>query len=99
MYFIKNFFSHLLAFIMFFIILFLVSTGIARNILTKDKIIFALEDSGYMEEAITEMSSEYEGMEDVWEYIEIEDIINDYIADKILYELKRIDNEPKIDID
>ncbi|MBQ7104621.1 MAG: hypothetical protein IJN90_02060 [Bacilli bacterium] len=99
MYFIKNFFSHLLAFIMFVIILFLVSTGIARSILTRNQIIYALEDSGYMEEAINEISSEYEGMEDVWEYIEIEDIINNYIADKILYELKRIDNEPKIDID
>lgn len=99
MYFIKSLFSHILSFFIFLILLFLLSTNITKSLITKSQITMALEDSKYFEEVKKEMSKEYKEMEDIWQYIDIEDIINDYISDKILYELKRIEKEPKIDID
>lgn len=99
MHFIKSFFSHLFAIIIFFIILFLSSTSIVRNMLVHDTISNTISETNYIDEIIKEQSSEYEGMEEIWEYIDIENIITEYLTNKILYELKLINEEPKINLD
>lgn len=99
MHFLKSFFSHFLAILIFFIILFLVSTTIVRNLLVHSVLESVISETNYMDEVINESETKYEGMEEIWEYVEIEDLINDFLADEILYKLKIIDEEPKLDVD
>lgn len=101
MYFLKNFFSHILA-IIFFIAVFLLSgTFAVRELITHDHLYNALEKTNYMDEIeFKEGSKEQQQIsQELLEYVEIEDIINHYVADKVLYEFNIIDTEPKIDID
>ena len=99
MHFIKSFFSHLFAVVIFFIILFLASTSIVRNMLVDSVVETAISRTNYMETIKAETSKENEAMEEIWEYIEIDDLINEYMADVILYKLNIITEEPKLNLE
>ena len=99
MHFVKSFFSHLFAIIIFFIILFLASTTIVRNVLVDSVIETTLSRTNYMETIKTETSKENESMEEIWEYIEIDDLVYEYLADEILFKLKITEEEPKLNLE
>lgn len=95
----KNFSSHLLA-IIFFISVFIFS-GISavKDLVTHDNIYYALEETNYLDEIKLNENIDTEMSKELLEYIEIKDIIDHYIADKVLYEFNIIETNPKINVD
>lgn len=101
MNFLKNFFSHVLAIIFFCAVLVLGVTTAVKELITHENVYTAIEKTNYWEEMISVQGTplEHKISDELLEYLKIEDIINHYATDKILYELNAIDEEPKIDID
>ena len=95
----KNFSSHLLAFIFFISLLIFSGTSAVKDLITHDNIYYALEDTNYLDEIKINENIDADMSKELLEYIEIKDIIDHYIADKILYEFNIIENDPKINID
>ena len=96
---IKNFSSHLLAFIFFISLLIFSGTSAIKDLITHDNIYYALENTNYLEEIKFNENIDTEMSKELLEYIEIKDIIDHYIADKVLYEFNIIEKDPKINID
>lgn len=100
MEFVKSLFSHILAFIFFFALLFLSGTFFARELVTHDNICKALDESDVIRESMKNNGELIPVTipEEIIDYIDIDDIIYPYIADIILYELKLIDEVPTINL-
>jgi len=98
---IKSLLSHLLAFILFISILLLSSTNAIKDLLTHHHVFGALQEINYTELVkINNLTNEEEKtFKELLSYIEYKDIIDDYLADKVLYELNIIKDEPKINLE
>lgn len=96
----KTFFSHVLAAILFCAVLYLSLTTAVKQLITHDTVSTAIEKTNYWEEMISVQGTplEHKISDELLDYLEIEDIINDYATDKILYELGAVTKEPEIDI-
>lgn len=94
--FIKNFLSHFLAIIMFVGMLLLTLTFLSRDTITYHNIYSALEDSKLLESELRNNDNLKElGIpEDLYEYIEIEDLLYEFFTNKFLYKAKIIKEEP-----
>lgn len=95
----KNFSSHLLAIIFFVSLLIFSGTSAVKDLVTHDNIYNALEETNYFDEIKLDENIDVEMSKELLEYIEIKDIIDHYIADKILYEFNIIEKDPKINVD
>jgi len=97
--FIKKFFSHTLAILLFTSALLLTGIFASRELINHNNIYRALEKSEILDEALKTNTNlkDLNIPEQLLEYIEIEDIVYNYITDKFLYEAKVIKKEPEID--
>lgn len=98
---IKSFISHLLVFVFFVAISFLGIAFISDKILNYDTIYNALEDSDIIKKAVDNNVDlqEIDIPDKLVEYSKIEEIFNDYISNRTLYEFKIINNKPVIYVD
>jgi len=96
---IKNFLSHFLALIFFISMLLFTLTCLAREIITYNNLYNALEDSRLLENEFKTNSKlkELNISEDLYSYIEIEDLLYEYFTNRFLLEANLIDKKPVID--
>jgi len=96
---IKNFLSHFLALIFFISMLLFTLTCLAREIITYNNFYNALEDSRLLENEFKTNSKlkELNISEDLYSYIEIEDLLYEYFTNRFLLEANLIDKKPVID--
>lgn len=101
MNFIKNFFSHLFAIVFLLALLLLSLTHFSRELITYDKIYNSLEDSKLLKSEITTNPKliNLNINEELYEYVEIEDMLYEYFTNRFLLEAKVISIEPSLDID
>ena len=97
---VKKIFSFIFAFIFTIAVLFLSATFFAKELITRDNIYNALEESDIMKEAMQNNSIliSIAIPDELLDYIEIDDLIYGYIADLTLYELEINDEVPTIDL-
>ena len=96
---VKSFLSHILSIIFFVAVMFLSVTIISKEVLNHNTVYNALEESGLLEEALknNETLKNAHIPEELLDYVEIDDIVYNYVTDKFLFEAKVISEEPTID--
>lgn len=99
MYFLRNFFSHVLAIIFFISVLVLSGTYAIKELITHNNIYYALNEIDYQDTIKSNFKDlDIEISDNIIEYIKINDLINHYISDKFLFEFNLIKNNPQVDI-
>ncbi len=100
MEFLKSLCSHLLAFIMFIVILLFSVTLAIRGFLTYDNTYKALENSHFADSFKEEIKKENQDIPDEFlDEFKYDDIVYDYVTNVVLYEFKRVDEKPHLNVD